>query len=231
MIILEQIEKVYSSLAGDVHALKGTDLQIQQGENVVIVGKSGSGKSTLLNVISGIDRPTSGSVFVFGQDLNTLKENELALWRGRNIGIVFQFYQLLSTLSALDNVLFAMSLVNKVPKTERKLRAELYLEQVGLDAKMKKFPSELSGGERQRVAIARALANDPKLIIADEPTGNLDSKTGSQIDELFAKLSEQGTTLITVTHANIKDKYFDRVFNIRDGVLSDETELQNAMAV
>ena len=210
-------------MAGDVHALKNTDLEIGQGENVVIVGKSGSGKSTLLNVISGIDRPSSGKVSVFDEKLNDLKENDLALWRGKNIGIVFQFYQLLPTLSALDNVIFAMSLVNKIPKKERRERAIALLGRVGLAEKGKKFPNELSGGERQRVAIARALANDPLMIIADEPTGNLDSKTGEQIDMLFKDLNAQGTTIITVTHANIEGKSFDRIINIKDGVLSDVT--------
>lgn len=224
MIKLEGVEKYYSSAGGDVHALKNANLQIEQGENVVIVGKSGSGKSTLLNVISGIDRPSSGLIEVNGQDLNSLKENELALWRGRNIGIVFQFYQLLPTLSALDNVLFAMSLVNKIPKRERLVKAGEYLGEVGLGDKMKKFPNELSGGERQRVAIARSLANSPTMIIADEPTGNLDSKTGAQIDALFRKLNDNGTTLLTVTHANIDNRTFDRIVHIEDGVLSDQTK-------
>lgn len=200
-----------------MHALKDATLSIEAGENVVVVGKSGSGKSTLLNVISGIDRPTSGTIIVNSQPLNQLKENELALWRGKNIGIVFQFYQLLPTLSALNNVLFAMSLVDKIPKSDRKAKAEQHLEEVGLSDKGHKFPNELSGGERQRVAIARALANDPTLIIADEPTGNLDSKTGEQINQLFKTLNDKGTTLVTVTHANISDRAFDKVVFIEDG--------------
>ncbi|MEP5612185.1 MAG: ABC transporter ATP-binding protein [Cyclobacteriaceae bacterium] len=231
MIILENIDKCYASAGGDVHALKNSSLKISSGENVVIVGKSGSGKSTLLNIISGIDRPTSGRVEVNGQDLNALKENDLALWRGMNVGIVFQFYQLLPTISALDNVLFAMSLVNKIPRNERLAKAKTYLEEVGLDDKMKKFPNELSGGERQRVAIARSLANSPTLIIADEPTGNLDSKTGEQIDGLFKKLNDNGTTLLTVTHANIENKVFDRVIHIEDGILSDQTSKLNQVSV
>ncbi len=222
MIQLKNIDKIYSSAGGDVHALRSSNLTISKGENVVIVGKSGSGKSTLLNIISGIDRPSSGEVQVNNQDLNALKENELALWRGENVGIVFQFYQLLPTLSALDNVLFAMNLVDKISKKERSEKARLHLDEVGLSDKMKKFPNELSGGERQRVAIARSLANSPTLIIADEPTGNLDSKTGAQIDELFKKLNENGTTLLRVTHANIDDKIFDRVVHIEDGTLSDQ---------
>ena len=231
MIKLENISKTYTSLGGDVKAIKNTNLSIGEGENVVVVGKSGSGKSTLLNIISGIDRPSTGEVMVNGQNLNELMENELALWRGKNIGIVFQFYQLLPTLSVEDNVLFAMNLVNNIPKKEQKTKAALHLEEVGLGAQAKQFPNELSGGERQRVAIARAMANSPTLIIADEPTGNLDSKTGEQINELFASLNESGTTLITVTHANIADRTFDKVIHIQDGVLSDKTNMQNAVSV
>ncbi len=226
MIKLQKINKVYQSAGGDVHALKDTGLYIRKGDNVVIVGKSGSGKSTLLNVISGIDRPSSGDIVVNGQDLNALNENELALWRGKNVGIVFQFYQLLPTLSAVDNVLFAMSLVNKIPKGKRKLKARQHLEEVGLADKMRKFPNELSGGERQRVAIARSLANSPTIIIADEPTGNLDSNTGAHIDELFKKLNDKGTTLVTVTHSNIVNKTFDKVIHIEDGILTDQTKMQ-----
>ena len=231
MIELRNVQKYYDSAAGAVHALQHFDLQIEAGENVVIVGKSGSGKSTLLNLISGIDRPSSGLVSVDGQALNQLNENELALWRGRHVGIVFQFYQLLPTLSAIDNVLFAMSLVNKVPKRERQKLAAGYLTEVGLGDKLKKYPNELSGGERQRVAIARSLANQPALIIADEPTGNLDSKTGAQIESLFQKVNQAGTTLITVTHANIEGKYYDRAIYIEDGKLSKEVlapKLQNS---
>ena len=219
MIKLEKVNKIYRSIGGDVHALKDVDLTIEKGENVVIIGKSGSGKSTLLHLISGIDRPSSGNIIVDKQQLNQFNESELALWRGRNIGIVFQFYQLLPTLSAKDNILFAMNLVNKIPKKKRKHLARQYLKEVGLASKAHKFPNELSGGERQRVAIARALANRPTLIIADEPTGNLDSKTGAQINQLFKTLNENGTTLLTVTHANIEDKVFDKVIHIEDGVL------------
>lgn len=231
MINLRSVKKIYTSVGGDVHALRQTNLSISKGENVVIVGKSGSGKSTLLNVISGIDRPSSGDVIINDQDLNGMNENELALWRGQNVGIVFQFYQLLPTLSAEDNLIFAMSLVNKIPKGERKGKAQYHLEEVGLSDKMRKFPNELSGGERQRIAIARALANSPTLIIADEPTGNLDSKTGEQIDELFKRLNENGTTLLTVTHANITNRQFDRVVHIEDGILSDHTTIHNHVLI
>lgn len=224
MIQLHNINKIYQGIGSDVHALKNTNLKIGKGESVVLVGKSGSGKSTLLNIISGIDRPTSGEITVNEQNLNDFDENQLARWRGRNVGIVFQFYQLLPTLSALDNILFAMSLVDEIPPRERIENAREYLDQVGLMSKEKKFPNELSGGERQRVAIARALANQPSLIIADEPTGNLDSKTGAQIDQLFKTLNQNGTTLLTVTHADIGDKNYHKVFHLDDGVLTDQTK-------
>lgn len=223
MILLREVNKCYDSMAGPVNALKNVNLNIENGENVVIIGKSGSGKSTLLNILSGIDRPTNGTISVAGVNLNSYSEKELAKWRGHNVGIVFQFYQLLPTLSALDNVLFAMSLVKKIPKDERINKAVKHLNEVGLSEKLRKFPNELSGGERQRVAIARAICNDPKLIIADEPTGNLDTHTGSQINDLFGALNEKGTTLITVTHANIQERSYDRIIRIEDGVLSELT--------
>ncbi len=222
MILLKDINKTYEGAGGPVHALQDVDLSIAEGERVVIIGKSGSGKSTLLNVISGIDRPTSGEVSVKGMDLAHFSEGELARWRGTTIGIVFQFYQLLPTLTSLDNVLFAMDLVKKIPKRERRKKAGALLQEVGLGEKLTKFPNELSGGERQRVAIARALANDPSVIIADEPTGNLDSATGAQIDELFAHLNENGTTVITVTHAALQKDGYDHVIRIEDGRLHSE---------
>lgn len=222
MIQLKNLNKVYDAGEDPIHALRQVNLTIEKGENVVVIGQSGSGKSTFLNIIAGIDRPTLGEVIVAGTDLNRLSERALARWRGWHIGIVFQFYQLLPTLSAKDNVLFAMSLVDKVPKKERSQKAERYLGSVGLAHKLKKFPNQLSGGERQRVAIARAMANDPLLIIADEPTGNLDSKTGEQIYQVFYQLNEQGTTLITVTHADIEGQSFDRLIRIKDGQLTDQ---------
>ena len=220
MIQLNNINKIYDGLAGKVHALKDVTLQIEQGESTVIIGKSGSGKSTLLNILSGIDRPQSGELLINGQNLLALNENQLAQWRGKNVGVVFQFYQLLPTLSALDNILFAMDMVNSIPKKERKQRALSLLGEVELAEKAHKFPNELSGGEVQRVAIARALANDPPIIIADEPTGNLDSKTGEQIYALFQRLIEKGKNLIIVTHEDISKRKFDRVIIIRDGVLN-----------
>ena len=221
MIELKSISKTYDSQAGKVEALKNVSLTIARGENVIIVGKSGSGKSTLLNVISGIDRPEQGEVVVNQQSLNSLSESDLALWRGKNIGIVFQFYQLIPTLSAIDNIVFAMDLVDKIPKKDRRPLAESLLSKVMLLEKKKKFINELSGGEKQRIAIARALANDPFVIIADEPTGNLDSQTGEQIHELFKKLNEEGRTIVTVTHENIENRSADQVVHIKDGIITE----------
>lgn len=217
MIELRQVDKIYQSTAGEVHALQSVDLTINAGEHVVITGKSGSGKSTLLNVISGIDRPEQGEVEIENTLLNALNEGELARWRGRHVGIVFQFYQLFPTLSALENIRFAMELVGKISAKERIERAEELLDQVGLLDKARKLPSELSGGEKQRVAIARALANDPLLVVADEPTGNLDSKTTEQIDDLFLRLHHMGKTLVIVTHEDTRNKRFDRLIHIQDG--------------
>jgi putative ABC transport system ATP-binding protein len=221
MIQLNKINKIYDGLAGKVHALKDVSLKIGKGESTVIIGKSGSGKSTLLNILSGIDRPQSGDLMINGENLVALNENQLAKWRGKNVGVVFQFYQLLPTLSALDNIVFAMNIVGVIPKKDRKQRAIALLNEVELGEKAHKFPNELSGGEVQRVAIARALANDPPIIIADEPTGNLDSKTGEQIYALFQRLKESGKNLIIVTHEDISKRHFDHVITIQDGVLNN----------
>jgi len=220
MISLRKVNKTYKGLAGSVHALKDVDLFVGKGESIAIMGKSGCGKSTLLNILSGIDRPESGELVINEAVLSNFNENELAKWRGRNIGVVFQSYQLIPTLSALDNVLFAMELVAVIPAQNRRKRATGILTQVGLGDKLKKFPNELSGGEVQRVAIARALANDPPIIIADEPTGNLDSITGDQIYSVFEDLSAQGKNLIIVTHENISGRKFDRVIQMQDGILN-----------
>jgi putative ABC transport system ATP-binding protein len=217
MIQLKNVNKVYKGVAGDVHALKNASVNIQKGESVFIIGKSGSGKSTLLNIISGIDRCESGEVYINNTALHQLTESELSKWRGKNIGVVFQSYQLMPTLTALDNVIFPMDLVNVIPKKERKNRAANLLSDVGLADKVQKYPNELSGGEIQRVAIARALANDPPIILADEPTGNLDTKTSEQVYALFDSLIQMGKNLVIVTHENIEGKKFSQVITIKDG--------------
>ena len=217
MIQLDKVNKIYKGMAGDVHALIDADLTIAKGESTAIVGKSGSGKSTLLNIISGIDRAETGEVIINGTPLHTLGENELSKWRGKNVGVVFQSFQLIPTLSALDNVLFPMDLVNVIPKKQRKERAKKLLTDVGLGDKVNKFPNELSGGEIQRVAIARSLANDPPIVLADEPTGNLDSKTGDQIYGLFQSLIEMGKNLVIVTHENVGSRNFSKLITLKDG--------------
>jgi len=223
MISLKRINRTYKGQAGDVHALVDVNLEILRGESVGVIGKSGSGKSTLLNSISGIDRPDSGEIVINGSPLHSLNESQLSKWRGKNIGVVFQSYQLLPTLSVLDNIIFPMDLVKAIPPGERKARALKLLQHVGLEEKYKKFPNELSGGEGQRVAIARALANDPPIVLADEPTGNLDSKTSDQIYELFASLKKQGKVLMIVTHEQSRESAFDRVITVLDGILHEKT--------
>src|SRR6266536_3709919 len=196
MIDLRGVNKYYQSAAGDYHALKGIDLCICAGEFVSIIGKSGSGKSTLLNMVTGIDHPTSGEVYVNGTAVHELNENRMARWRGKNLGIVFQFFQLLPTISVIENIMLPMDFCRTYPMREREKRALALLNMVELREHAYKLPTALSGGQQQRVAIARALANDPPVIIADEPTGNLDSKTADSVFELFKNLVAQGKTII-----------------------------------
>jgi ABC-type lipoprotein export system ATPase subunit len=222
MVDLRAVDKYYTSAAGDYHALKGIDLQISPGEFVSIIGKSGSGKSTLLNMMSGIDRPTTGEVWINGTALHELSENQMAIWRGGNLGILFQFFQLLPALSLLQNVILPMDLAGKYARRERRRRAEGLLEIVGLAEHQNKLPSMISGGQQQRAALARALANDPPLIVADEPTGNLDSKTAETIFALFNELVTQGKTVIIVTHDSSLAKGAHRTALIADGEIVNE---------
>ena len=200
LIELRKVVKTYASTAGTFTALKGVDLQVDHGEFVAVIGKSGSGKTTLINMITGIDRPTSGEVYVAGTPVHTLTEGQLAEWRGRAIGIVFQFFQLLPTLSLLENIMLPMDFAGLYAPSERRGRAMALLEQVDMAQHAHKLPSAVSGGEQQRVAIARALANDPPLIVADEPTGNLDSQTADAVYRLFEDLVRHGKTIVMVTH-------------------------------
>ena len=222
MIDLRGVDKYYQSAAGDYHALKSIDLCICAGEFVSIIGKSGSGKSTLLNMITGIDRPTTGEVFVNGTAIHELNENQLAGWRGGNLGIIFQFFQLLPALSLKQNVILPMDLAGKYKPRERHERAEHLLEIVGLADHMDKLPSMVSGGQQQRAAVARALANDPPIVIADEPTGNLDSKTAATVFGLFNDLVTQGKTVIIVTHDSSLAKHAQRTALIADGEIVNE---------
>ena len=222
MIDLRGVDKYYQSAAGDYHALKSIDLCICGGEFVSIIGKSGSGKSTLLNMITGIDRPTTGEVYVNGTAIHELNENQLAGWRGENLGIIFQFFQLLPALNLKQNVILPMDLAGKYTSRERRERAEHLLEIVGLAEHMHKLPSMVSGGQQQRAAIARALANDPPILIADEPTGNLDSKTAATVFGLFNRLVTEGKTVIIVTHDSSLAKHAHRTALIADGEIVNE---------
>ena len=219
MIPLQQVNKTYTTPAGKFAALKDIDLAIESGQFVGIVGKSGSGKSTLLNMVAGIDRPSSGSVAVAGTEIQSLSENKLAAWRGRNVGFVFQFFQLLPTLTAAENVMLPMDFSKGVPLRERRKRAVSLLERVGVGLHADKLPATLSGGEQQRVAIARALANEPPLVLADEPTGNLDSVTATAILNLFRDMANQGTTVVIATHEADIARVIDRRIEISDGTL------------
>jgi putative ABC transport system ATP-binding protein len=206
LIDLRAVTKTFESVAGRFTALQGIDLQIDPGEFVAVIGKSGSGKSTLLNMIAGIDHPTSGEIVVNGAAIHRLNEGRVAAWRGLNVGLVFQFFQLIPTLTAVENVMLPMDFCNVYPDSKREERAQQLLDRVGIARQANKLPAALSGGEQQRVAIARALANDPPLIIADEPTGNLDSRTAALVFDLFRDLVSQGKTVLMVTH----DKEFAR---------------------
>ena len=217
MISLQQVSKTYETPAGKFSALKQIDLDIRSGEFVGVVGKSGSGKSTLLNMLAGIDRPSSGSVAVAGTEIHALSENKLAVWRGRNVGFVFQFFQLLPTLTAAENVMLPMDFSKSLPFRERRQRALSLLERVAVARHADKLPATLSGGEQQRVAIARALANEPPLVLADEPTGNLDSVTATAILDLFRDMANQGTTVVIATHEADIARVIDRTIEISDG--------------
>ncbi|MEQ1566117.1 MAG: ABC transporter ATP-binding protein [Myxococcota bacterium] len=219
MISLRRVVKSYASPAGDFLALRGVDLELQPGQLVALVGKSGSGKSTLLNLIGGIDRPTSGSVVVGGSALESLGEAQLARWRGGAVGFVFQFFQLLPTLTCIENVMLPMDFAGALPVRERGPRAMALLSRVGVERHAHKLPAALSGGEQQRVAIARALANDPPILLCDEPTGNLDSATASDVIALLCSLSADGKTVLVVTHDAELGRRADRALRLADGQL------------
>jgi ABC-type lipoprotein export system ATPase subunit len=217
LINLKNVVKSYKTDAGDFLALKNINLSIGTGEFVGVIGKSGSGKSTLINMITGIDRPTKGEVIIANTSIHTLNEGRMAQWRGHNLGIVFQFFQLLPILTVIENVMLPMDFCHRYNQRQRKERALQALDMVGVVEQAYKLPSQLSGGEQQRVAIARALANDPPIIMADEPTGNLDSKTSAIIFELFEKLVDGGKTIVMVTHDGDLAKRVKRTIIIADG--------------
>jgi putative ABC transport system ATP-binding protein len=216
-IELRNVVKDYQTPAGSFTALRGINLTVQPGEFVAVVGKSGSGKSTLLNLLAGIDRPTSGEVVVNGAPIHTFSEDQVSIWRGRNIGVVFQFFQLLPTLTVQENILLAMDFCGAIPSAQREARASELLELVGVANQADKLPSALSGGQQQRAAIARALANDPPVLVADEPTGNLDSANANLVLGLFQQFAQNGKTVLMVTHEREISQYVTRTVRLADG--------------
>ena len=217
LIEIKNLYKDYQTGAGSVRILNDVSLNVNAGEFVAVVGPSGSGKSTLINMLTGIDRPTRGTIAVAGTRVDAMSENAMARWRGRNIGVIFQFFQLLPTLTILENVMLPMDFCRTYPLRERKDRALHLLDQVGMTEQAHKLPSAVSGGQQQRAAIARALANDPPLIVGDEPTGNLDSKTADQVFKMFGDLTRQGKTLVMVTHDRELAARIPRVVRVQDG--------------
>lgn len=230
MIDLANITKSFPTPNGSFDALKNVSVKIGNGQMVAITGKSGSGKSTLLNILTGIDKPTHGGIIISGVNIKNLNESDLAVWRGKNVGIVFQFFQLIPALTVLENVMLPMDFCNTFSKKERKTRALSLLDQVGIADQADKLPSTLSGGQQQRASIARALANDPAIIVADEPTGNLDSQNAEAIFDLLTELSKAGKTVVVVTHEKEFSKYFQKTIAIVDGQIinNKEKEMHNA---
>ncbi|MFP4439579.1 MAG: ATP-binding cassette domain-containing protein [Chloroflexaceae bacterium] len=226
LIELHNVVKTYQSAAGTFTALKGVDLRVDRGEFVAVIGKSGSGKSTLINMITGIDRPSSGEVYVGDTAVHKLNEGQMAVWRGKDLGIIFQFFQLLPTLSVIENVMLPMDFCNMYTPRERRERAMYLLGQVDMVENAHKLPSAISGGQQQRVAIARALANDPPVLVADEPTGNLDSKTAGQVFKLFEDLVAQGKTILMVTHDTDLAKRATRAIIVSDGEVINQYVVQ-----
>jgi len=219
IIELKNVHKDYKIADTIIPAVEAVDLEIKQGDFIAIVGPSGSGKSTMMNLVGALDLATEGDIFLDNVNIEHLHESELAQLRGKKIGFVFQTFNLVPTLTALENVMLPMIFQN-VELNERKERATKLLSDLGLGERLKHLPNELSGGERQRVALARALANDPEVILADEPTGNLDSKRSEEIAKMFVKLSKQGKTIILVTHDLDIAKYANKVYKLKDGRIS-----------
>ncbi|RRR69294.1 MAG: ATP-binding cassette domain-containing protein [Candidatus Viridilinea halotolerans] len=228
LIDLRNIVKTFESAAGSFTALKGVSLTVDRGEFVAIIGKSGSGKSTLINMVTGIDRPTSGDVLVAGTPVHTLSEGQMSIWRGKHLGIIFQFFQLLPSLTVVENVMLPMDFCNMYRPRERRERAMQLLAQVEMTENAHKLPSAISGGQQQRVAIARALANDPPILIADEPTGNLDSKTAEAVFKLFEELVAANKTIVMVTHDNDLARRASRSVIVADGEIVNQY-LANAL--
>ncbi|HEX2926597.1 MAG TPA: ABC transporter ATP-binding protein [Ruminiclostridium sp.] len=219
---IKDVAKQYKTGEREFMALKEINLTVNKGEFLAVVGKSGSGKSTLLNLLGGIDKPTTGQIFINESEIGSMRENRLSLFRGKNIGFVFQFFQLMPTLTVLENVIMPMDFLRKIPADKRKERALMLLSKVGVAAYANRFPAALSGGEQQRVAIARALSNDPEIILADEPTGNLDSQTADDIFSLLESLTQEGKNVIMVTHNDELAEKCGRIIRIRDGLIIED---------
>jgi putative ABC transport system ATP-binding protein len=224
LIVLDSVSKSFSLRGAEPSlALRNVSLNIESGEYVAVLGKSGSGKSTLLNLVAGLDRPSTGQVHVAGTAIGGMRENAIACWRGEHVGVVFQFFQLLPTLTALENIMLAMELVGTVPSAQRRDRAFELLAMVDITAQAHKLPSTLSGGQQQRAAIARALANDPPILLADEPTGNLDTETAEAVSVVFQQLAARGKTLLIVTHDTNLARTAHRVIELKDGHIVADT--------
>lgn len=230
MIQFRNVNKIYQTGGSDYPVLRNISFGIEQGEYVLITGKSGSGKSTLLNILTGVDCASSGDVIVNGTNILHFNEAQMTRWRGENVGIVFQFFQLIPTLSVLENILLPMDLMDRIPQQSRMEKAKNLLAMVGLVEHTKKMPFSLSGGEQQRVAIARALANEVDLIVADEPTGNLDSKNTEMIFNIMHKLKDAGKTIVMVTHERDVIKGASRKIIIKDGEVLEDYPLKGVVA-
>ena len=226
LIQIKDITKTYQVGTEEVHALRGVNINIEKGEYVSIMGTSGSGKSTLMNMIGGLDTPSSGSYILNGQAVNELNDDKLAAIRNKEIGFVFQTFNLLQRNTALENVILPLIYAG-VPKKERTERAIAMLKNVGLGERMNHKPSEMSGGQRQRVAVARALVNNPSLLLADEPTGNLDSKISEEVMKLFAQIHRNGNTLVVVTHEEDIAMHAHRIIRLKDGLVESDTINEN----
>ncbi|MHB1109316.1 MAG: ABC transporter ATP-binding protein [Devosia sp.] len=222
LISIRGLSKSYETKSGRFPALRNINLDVLPGNFIAVVGKSGSGKSTLVNVMTGIDTPSAGEIIAGGTKVHLLSEEKLAVWRGRSVGVVFQFFQLLPTLTIIENVMLPMDFCNAFPARERRERGLALLRKLGIADQADKLPAYLSGGQQQRAAIARALANDPPILVADEPTGNLDSKTSDEVMALFAELSVEGKAVVMVTHERDRTRWFTRVIELSDGAMVND---------
>jgi len=231
LVRLRGATRRHATAAGSFCALDRVDLDVEAGECVAVVGPSGSGKTTLAHLLTGIEQPTQGEVVVDGQSLHALSQDALAAWRGRRVGVVFQFFQLLPTLTVAENVMLPMDFCGSTPRRERRPRALALLERLHIADQADKLPAALSGGQQQRAAIARALANDPALLVADEPTGNLDSSTAIEVMTLLAALAREGKTVIVVTHERELGRFFTRTISLRDGTVRADTRAAHALAL